>query len=29
MNYNSDLPGGKHANKGDKRLTITYYMDYI
>jgi hypothetical protein len=29
MNYNSDLPGGKQATKGDKqKLTVIYYMDY-
>ena len=28
-NYNSDLPGGKQATKGDKKnLTVIYYMDY-
>ena len=28
MNYNNDLPVGKQATKGDKQLTIIYYMDY-
>ena len=29
MNYNSDLPGGKQATKGNKKnLTVIYYMDY-
>jgi hypothetical protein len=26
--YNSDLPVGKQATKGDKKLTVIYYMDY-
>ena len=25
MNYNSDLPGGKQATKGDKKLTVIYH----
>jgi hypothetical protein len=28
MNYNSDLPVGNQATKGDKKLTVIYYMDY-
>jgi hypothetical protein len=28
INYNSDLPGGKQATKGDNKLTVIYYMDY-
>ena len=29
MNYNSDLPGGKQATKGDwKKVSVIYYMDY-
>ena len=28
MHSNSDLPGGKQATKGDKQLTVIYYMDY-
>ena len=28
MHYNSDLPGGMQATKGDARFTIIYYMDY-
>jgi len=28
MNYDSDLPGEKQATKGDKNLTVIYYMDY-
>jgi hypothetical protein len=24
----SDLPVGKQATKGDKKLTVIYYMDY-
>jgi hypothetical protein len=28
MNYNSDLPGGKQMIKGDKKITVIYYMDY-
>ena len=24
----SDLPGGEQATKGDKQLTVIYYMDY-
>ena len=28
MNYDSDLPGGKQMTKGDKKLTVIYYMDY-
>ena len=27
-NYISDLPGGNQATKGDKKLTVVYYMDY-
>jgi hypothetical protein len=27
MHSNSDLPGGKQATKGDKQLTVIYYMD--
>ena len=28
MNNNSNLPAGKQATKGDKKLTVIYYMDY-
>ena len=28
MNNNSDLPRGKQPTKGDKKLTVIYYMDY-
>jgi hypothetical protein len=28
MNYNSDLPGGKQATKGDKKKLPLYIMDY-
>ena len=25
---NSDLPGGKQATKGNKKITVINYMDY-
>ena len=27
MNYNSDLPGGKQATKGDKNKLTIYYIN--